>query len=50
RSAVSCRVYLAAPNAPRFLDSLTHSFEQYQQQLRAKRQPDPPPESPPELG
>jgi len=30
RSAVSARIYLAAPNVPRFLDSLTHSWEQYQ--------------------
>lgn len=37
RSAVACRVYLAAPNVPRFLDSLTHSFEQYQQKLRARQ-------------
>lgn len=45
RSAVSCRVFLAAPNAVRFLDSLTHSYEQYQKQLkRATPPPDPPPQ------
>lgn len=36
RSAVSCRVYLSAPNVPRFLDSLTHAFEQYQRRLRGQ--------------
>lgn len=36
RSAVSCRVYLAAPNAKRFLDSLTHSFEQFQRKQRGE--------------
>lgn len=33
RSAVAARVYLSAANVPRFLDSLTHSFEQYQRKL-----------------
>lgn len=33
RSAVACRVYLAAPNVPRLLDSLKSSFGQYQQKL-----------------
>ena len=46
RSAVSCRVYLAAPNARRFLESITQSFEQYQQKLRSQQQP--PPDAPPE--
>lgn len=36
RSAVSCRVYLAAPNAKRFLDSLSHSFEQFQRKQRGE--------------
>jgi hypothetical protein len=31
RSAVACRVYLAAPNVPRLFDSLGHSFKQYQE-------------------
>jgi hypothetical protein len=48
RSAVSCRVYLAAPNARRFLESITQSFDQYQRKLRAQQQPDPPPDDPPE--
>jgi Protein of unknown function (DUF3467) len=47
RSAVSARVYLSAPNVPRFLDSLVHSFDQYQkkvaeQQRRASEQQRPP--------
>ena len=46
RSAVACRVYLAAPNARRFLDSLTHSYEQYQRKLRSQM-PDQPSETPP---
>ena len=46
RSAVSCRVYLAAPNAPRFLESLRQSFEQYEQKLRAQQPPGQPPASP----
>lgn len=46
RSAVSCRVYLSAPNAPRFLDSLTHSYEQFQRRIAEKSaEPPPNPES-----
>ena len=37
RSSVAARVYLAAPNVPRFLDSLTHSWEQYQKKLDDQR-------------
>jgi hypothetical protein len=50
RSAVSCRVYLAAANVPRFLDSLKHSFDQYQRKLAAMKNPNPPsaPDPPPE--
>ncbi|MDA1014358.1 MAG: DUF3467 domain-containing protein [Planctomycetota bacterium] len=40
KSAVSARVYLSAPNVPRFLDSLTHSFGQFQQ--RRQNPPTPP--------
>ncbi len=40
RSVVSNRVFLSAPNVPRFLDSLKHSFQQFQQK---NRQPPPPP-------
>jgi hypothetical protein len=46
RSAVSCRVYLAAPNARRFLESIKQSFDQYQQKLRSQQQP--PPDAPPQ--
>ncbi len=40
RSAVAQRVFLAAPNAKRLLESLVHSFQQFQQRLR---NPPPPP-------
>lgn len=44
RSCVSARVHLAAPNIPRLLDSLTHSFEQFQRKVaqQQKRQSPPP--------
>jgi hypothetical protein len=47
RSAVASRVYLAAPNVPRFLESLAHSYEQYEKRLRnpPPTAPPPPPES-----
>ena len=44
RSAVSARVFVAAPNAKRLLDSLKHAFQQYKQ----RPQNPPPPEAPPE--
>jgi hypothetical protein len=44
RSAVAQRVFLAAPNAKRLLDSLIHSFQQFQQRLR--QQSDGPPQPP----
>ncbi len=47
RSVVSNRVFLAAPNVPRFLDSLKHSYQQYQQKLRQQQSPPP---SPPPTG
>ncbi|HEV3204930.1 MAG TPA: DUF3467 domain-containing protein [Gemmataceae bacterium] len=40
RSAVSCRVYLSAPQIPGFLNSLVQSYQQYQQKMG---QPFPPP-------
>lgn len=43
KSAVTQRVFLAAPNAKKLLDSLIHSFQQYQQRLTAQ----PPQENPP---
>ncbi|MFK7777325.1 MAG: DUF3467 domain-containing protein [Gimesia sp.] len=41
RSCVSARVHMAAPNIPRLLDSLTHSYEQFQRKVaqQQKRQP-----------
>lgn len=54
RSAVSQRVFLAAPNARRLLDSLIHSFQQFQQRMRHPPElpppgspPVPPPDTPP---
>jgi hypothetical protein len=47
RSAVSQRVFMATVNARRLLDSVNHSFQQFQQRLR---NPPPPPEDPPNAG
>ena len=44
RSAVSSRVFIAAPNSKRLLDSLKHSFQQFQQRPQA---PPPSPQQPP---
>lgn len=44
-SAVSARVFLAAPQAPRVLDSLTGTYQQFQQ--RRSQQDDPPSEEVP---
>ena len=41
RSVVSARVYMAAPNVPRLLESLTHSFDQFQRKMQQ-----PPPQKP----
>ncbi len=38
RSVVSARVYMSAPNVPRLLESLTHSFEQFQRKIAAAQQ------------
>jgi len=46
KSAVAERVFLAAPNAKKLLDSLNHSFQQFQQRLR---NPPTPPVTPPDL-
>jgi hypothetical protein len=48
RSAVSSRVFMAAPGVPRLLDSLKHSFEKYQQKLAQHRNNPPPAPAPPE--
>jgi hypothetical protein len=45
RQVVACRVFLAAPQVPVLLTSLTRSFQQYQQRL-AGIKPPPPPEPP----
>jgi len=42
RSAVSCRVYLSAPQVPGLLNTLTRSFQQYQQKMAQQQQPRPP--------
>jgi hypothetical protein len=42
RSAVSCRVYVSAPRLPGILDSLTRSFQQYQQKIAGTPPPRPP--------
>ncbi len=42
RSAVSCRVFMAAPGVPRLLDSLKHSFEKFQQKWRSTSARRPP--------
>jgi hypothetical protein len=44
RSAVSCRVYLAAAQAPVLLNTLTQAWQKYQQRLSAP--PGAPPEPP----
>lgn len=46
RSAVSQRVFLASPNAKRLLESLVHSFQQFQERLRNPPPPSPPSDSP----
>ncbi len=43
RSAVSSRVFMAAPNARRLLDSLKHSFSQFQQRQQQATTNDAPP-------
>jgi hypothetical protein len=42
RSAVSCRVFMAAPGVPRLLESLKHSFEKFQQKFTQHGNPPPP--------
>jgi hypothetical protein len=46
RSAVSCRVFMAAPGVPRLLESLKHSFGKYQQKLAQHRRPPLAPDPP----
>jgi len=42
RSAVSCRVYMSAPQVPGLLNTLMRAFQQYQQKLGSQQQPRPP--------
>lgn len=42
KSVVSSRVFLSAPNVPRLLESLKHSWEQYQRKVRDSQNPPPP--------
>jgi hypothetical protein len=39
RSAVACRVFMTAPNVPRMLDSLTHSYEQFKRKQAGNKEP-----------
>lgn len=53
KSAVSSRVFVAAPNAKRLLDSLRHSYQQFQnrpQNPPGNTAPPPPPEPDPPPG
>jgi hypothetical protein len=45
RSAVSCRVFLSAPQVFRLLETLTRSFQQFQQKIATQQRP-PGPEGP----
>lgn len=47
-SAVSSRIYMSAPQAPRLLESLDSTFQQFQQRVRQQQAlPNPPPSPPP---
>jgi hypothetical protein len=48
RSAVSCRVFMAAPGVPRLLESLKHSFEKFQQKFTQHGGPPAAPPTPQE--
>jgi hypothetical protein len=45
RSAVSCRVYLSAPQVPGLLNTLTRSWQQFQQKQSGQQPPPPAPAS-----
>jgi hypothetical protein len=49
-SAVSCRVFLSAPQVPRLLDSLQNTFNQFQQRVREQQRQQTPPPGPENLG
>jgi hypothetical protein len=42
-SAVSCRVFIAAPNLPQMIESLRSAYEQYRRRLDNPPPPPPPP-------
>ena len=46
KSVVSSRVFLSAPNVPRLLESLKHSWAQYEKKLKNSQNPPPPPAGP----
>lgn len=52
RSSVASRVYMSGPQVPRLLETLTRSFDQYQQKIaeaqRRQREQPPQPPQPPE--
>ena len=49
--SVSCRVYLAAPQVPRMLESLKKTYQQFQQRIQQQQQQQQrPPQPPPEEG
>jgi Protein of unknown function (DUF3467) len=48
RSAVACRVYMAAPQIPGLLNTLTRSYQQYQQKANQPQQPSRPHDAPPQ--
>jgi hypothetical protein len=45
-AAVSCRVYFAAQQAPRIVDTLRMSLQQYQRKMSGQQNPQPPPNNP----
>lgn len=55
KAAVSCRVFLAAPQVPRLLDTLAQSFQKFQERVAQQGKPLPPnppegnPDSPPPI-
>ncbi len=48
QSAVSNRVFLSAPQVPRFLDSMQNTFKQFQERVQQQRQQQQDPKKPPE--
>lgn len=46
RSAVSSRIFISAPHVPRILESMSHTFNEYQRRLSAPRPQNPAPPPP----